>query len=233
VKNCLYEELTKHISRDTIENIYTNYPKIVGIVSNLDILTENKKHVGSILLLENSPKLFLNMIVEFRPDKIKWRSTNIDSDGNGFYLINPYWVKSYSPDPKIKVPIKVRQDDQLVVEIRELTFSQFKQSKIYEYYFINKIPYFYVAAYQNFYRMNRPGKYYLAINATVKNYFIGQKQLTQIISEFNNEKKRIKSEWNKFIANHIKHNESLRFINELFGKMKIEKELDNVIKFNK
>ncbi len=227
----LYDELIKHISKDTIDNIHINYTKIVGIISNLDILTENKKHVGKILLIENAPKLFLNMIVEFSPDKIKWKSTN--NDGNGLYLINPYWVKSYSPDPKLKVPIKVRHNDQLVIMMRDLTFSQFKQSRMYEYYFINKIPHSYVAAYQNFYRMNRPGKYYLAINATVKNYFISQTRLVKIISGFNNEKKRIKSEWDKFLTQHVKHNESLKMINELFSKMKIEKESDNVIKFGK
>jgi len=225
----LHDEINKYLSQDSINNINTNYSKIVGIESNLNILNENNKYVGIILLRENSPKLFLDMIVEFRTDKIKWRSSKFDGE-NGFYLIDPYWVKSYSPAPKIKVPIKVRVNDQIVVVMRELNYSQFQQSRLNEYYYKNKIPYTFVAAYKNFYKMNRPNQYYKAINSTVKNYFVNQDQLIKIISEFNQEKNRIKSEWDKFMNNFVNQSQSAKMINELFKNRKFEKESANVIK---
>jgi len=231
--NYLHIELSKYLNNSSIENINMNHDKIIGIKSNLSIINENKKSVGKVILLKNNPSnLFLDMIVEFNGDKIKWKCSKFDDD-NGFYLIDPYWVKSYSPEPKINVPIKVRVDNQIVIEMRELTERQFQQNKLMEYYYINKTPYIIIAAYQNFYKLNRPGKYYLAINSTVKNYFITQDQLKRIISRINQEKNRIKNEWNKHLKSHLYQNESARLIDKLFSNKKDENSKTNVVAFKK
>jgi len=230
----LHIELSKYLNNSSIENINMNHDKIVGIKSNLNIINENKKSVGRVILLKNgSTKLFLDMIVEFNTNKIKWKCVKFDVNNEGFYLIDPYWVKSYSPEPKINVPIKVRIDNQIVIEMRELTESQFQQNKLMEYYYINKTPHIIVAAYRNFYKLNRPGSYYLAINSTVKNYFITQDQLKRIISRINQEKNRIKNEWNKHLKSHLYQNESARLISKLFDKNELEKSKSNVVSFKK
>jgi hypothetical protein len=45
----------------------------------------------------------------------------------------------------------------------------------------------------------KSGQYYLAINSTVKHHFIPQPALLKIISQVNNERKRIKTEWMTYL----------------------------------
>lgn len=227
----ILSDVLNFCKQNVLDNIENEYSKIVGIESNL-LINENDKYVGRVLLLINSPKLFLDQIIQFNKDKIKWQSSNCSGEDHRFYLVDPYWVTSYAPKPVIRVPVKVKVKDQMVVEIRELNFDQFQQSKLNEFYYINKVPHTLVAAYQNFYKMNRPGQYYKAINSTIKNYFITQDQLTHVISRFNQEKNRIKNEWNKHLNEHFQHNESARMIEKLFKKQ-VTKSQSNVISFKK
>lgn len=230
---CLQDECLKYLSNTSvIDNIFTNYSKVVGIKSNLNILNENKKHVGKIILLSDAPKLYLNQIVEFNSEKIKWKSSDIDKDENGFYLVNRYWVKSYAPVPKIEVPVKVYdpRTKKFVIEIVNLNYYQFRKRKLIDFY--RKWEYVIIAAYDNFNYLLKKNPYYYAINSTVKIYGIDQDDLIRAISIINNQKKKIKKEWNEHLNNHFQQNESSKMIKKLYDKQALE-QTNNVVVFKK
>lgn len=224
---------SKYCSKNVVDGIKSNYTKIVGIESNLDIMNENDKCVGRIILILNSKKLFLDEIVQFNKTKVKWSSSNFSDDGFGFYLVDPYWVKSYAPLPKINVPVYVYdpKSEQFVINMVELNYNQFQKRKLMEFY--RNWKYVMVAAYDNFNYLLKNNAYYFAINATVKNYGISQKSLTTLIGVINNEKKKIKAEWNKHLNNYFQQNESSKLIEELYGKSVRENVASNVISFKK
>jgi hypothetical protein len=231
---CLQDECLKYLSNiSVIDNIFTNYSKVVGIKSNLNILNENKKHVGKIILLSDAPKLYLNQIVEFNPEKIKWKSSDNNKDENGFYLVNRYWVKSYAPVPKIEVPVKVYdpRTKKFVIEIVNLNYYQFRKRKLLEFYRTWK--YAIIAAYDNFNYLLKSKPYYYALNSTIKIYGIEQDDLKRAISIINNHKKQIKKEWNEHMNNHFQQNESSRMIDELYKQHSLEQSKDNVVIFKK
>jgi hypothetical protein len=225
-------DLKEYCDQGTIDSIIAGYTKIVGIESNLDIINENNKYVGTILLINNAPRLKLNMIVEFNTDKIKWRSNKFNEDFR-FYLVDPYWIKSYAPSPKIKVPIKVLdvKSDQIVVEFVELTFKQFMKNRLFDFY--GGFQYKYVAAYDNFSRLFKNNQYYFAINSTVKHYKVSQKNLVKVLSLIDNEKKRIKTEWNSHMNSYFQFNQASKMIEELYGKESRKNNRNNVIAFKK
>ena len=232
--NHLYKEIQPFCSDETIYNIYKNHTKVVGIKYNPSIINENNRYVGEILLINNVPdkdRLFLGSIVQFHTEKLQWRSIKIDGDFE-FCLINSHYVKSYAPDPKINVPVVIREDDKFIIENVKLTLNQYKQRRMNEYYYKNKTPYIHVAAYRNFYKMlpTCQGFEYRAFNSTSKHYYISQDELKSILSEFNNERKRINRDWNKWMNEHIIQNETTKLINKLYGREEKEKELDNVLK---
>jgi len=214
----LEEDVNEFCDLNVINSIENSYKKIVGIRSNLNMVTENNKYVGRILLLKNVKKMiYLDMIVEFSINKIKWSSKVINGEF-AFHLVDPYWVKSYTPSPKIRVPVKVWsvKSEQIVTEMRALNFKQFMKNRLLEFY--GGFQYKYVAAYENFNYMMKNNQYYHCINSTVKNYKIIQKDLVKILSLIDNEKKKIKAEWNKLINIYFNQNESARLIEMNYGK---------------
>jgi len=229
--NYIESELEKHCNEGEILNIHTNWSKIAGIECNPDIINENDKYVGKIILLFNNSKLYLNMIVEFNRDKIKWQNTKL-VDGKKLILVDPYWVKPYAPSPKLEIPIKVynAKNEQFVIEMMKFNYHQFQRRKLNE--FLRDWKHILVAAYDNFYYLLKNNQYYFAINSTVKHYGIPQESLTKIISIINNEKKRIKKEWNEYLNHHIQENESSKLIESLYGKQ-IKENKNNVISFKK
>ena len=228
----LDNDVEKYCNERVIDSIIISmYDKIVGVESDLEIVNENDKYVGSILLLHKSPKkLYLDMIVEFNTDKIKYSAPNYNGEF-GLYFIDPYWVKSYSPSPKLKVPINVFdiKKHKMVTEMSELTFNQFMKSKLFAFY--GEYQYKYVAAYENFARLFRNNQYFYAINSTVKHYNVLQEDLVKIISVINNEKKKIKAEWNKYMNSAVQEHQSAIRIEKLYGKRSREKKESNVISF--
>lgn len=232
--NYLQDKILKYCSQDTINNIISNNSKAVGIESNLDIINENNKNVGTILLLINSPKqkkLHLDQIVEFNADKKFWSETNV-FENKSFHLINPHFVKPYSPDPKLKVPVRVLdpKSGQIVTDMMELTYNQFLKNRIVEKF--EMAPHGLMLAYKNFYRLFPKNEYWFAINASVKHYRVSQDDLINIISRVNNEVKNIKNEWNTYISAHFQKVESARMIQELLDKKDSEMR-SNVINFKK
>lgn len=215
-------ECLKYVELDTLENIENNYKKIVGIEYNSELINENGKKVGRVVAFSNcNNKVSLDLIVEFRKDKIKWVSNKTYED-NKLILIDPYWVKRYHPDPKLKIPTRAfdPKTDTIITVLAELTYSQYIKRELL--YFYGKWDYRFVAAYDNFYYLMKNNQYYFAINATVKNYFISQEELQHAITLINNEKKRIKATWNKCLSTYHAANEAAKRINELFAKTKTE-----------
>jgi nitrate reductase NapAB chaperone NapD len=217
---CLNEQLEKFCENENIiEGIYNNFSKVVGIISNLSDLSENKKSYGKTILLinTNNKKLLLNQLVEFDKKRIKWEASNY-INGFGFYLVDPYWVRSYKVDLKVEVPVKIFVDDKITSEMRVLNFDQFMQSRLNQFYVREKVPYICVAAYNNFYKMKRPGQYYKALNSTVRNYFINEKQLKKIISVINHERNKIKKEWMEHLRKFYNEKEISKEMKELYEK---------------
>jgi hypothetical protein len=216
--NCLDKEVEKFCENENIiEGIQNNFSKIIGIVSNVSELSENKKCYGTTILIIGNKKVLLNQLVEFDIKRIKWKASKY-IDGYGFYLVDPYWVRPYKVDLKFEVPIKIYVDDKITTEIRELNFDQFIQSRLNEFYVREKIPYICVAAYNNFYKMKRPGQYYKALNSTVRNYFVTEGQLKKIISTINHERNRIKKEWTEHMKKTYRENKVSEELKSLYKK---------------
>jgi hypothetical protein len=227
----ILKDVEKYCNEKVIDSIITGYDKIIGIESNLKITNEKGKYVGTILLLHNAPKkLSLDMIVQFSTDKIKYSASNYNGEF-GLYFVDPYWVTSYAPAPKIKVPISVFniKENKTVTEMADLTFNQFMKSRLFDYY--GKFQYRYVAAYENFYNLFKNNQYYYAINSTVKHYKVKQENLVKMISLINNEKKKIKAEWTEHMNSCLQKHQSAKMIEELYGKRSRERKESNVISF--
>jgi len=238
----LKSEILKHITEDTYNNILNRQSKCIGIESLSDVKNESNKRVGRILMIHYSDAipdkkrkktLLLGMFVSFNQDKILWSSGN-------FYLIDPYFVKSYLPDPKVEVPVNVFDPKTLSMgrEIMSLTYKQFQERRLNEFFVKKKMPYHWVNAYNNFRRVfTGKGQYYLAINSTIKHCWITQGDLLHIISVINNHKKAIKNEWMKYINNQMKNNNSIKIIEELYKENETtiveERDLTKVIDFPK
>jgi hypothetical protein len=226
----LLDDCLKYLADESgFVNIDTNYDKIVGIESYLGYTNENGKKVGRVLLMKNAKGMMLNTYVQFLEDNIKW-SSSITNDGYGFYIVKSHFAGKYKIEIKLKVDVLIRDGDKLNIEKRELTFDQFKQNRMYQYYYKNKVPHCLVSAYRNFYRLLKKNKYYYAINSTVKNYFITEEQLVKVISDFNNERNRIKKEWYKYLHHQSKMELTQKKVAELLDRGREKEqviELDN------
>ena len=226
------EEVQTYCNLKVINSIENSYSKIVGIISDLNLINEHDKNVGSIVLIKNVSKmLYLELTVEFNSKKIKWSANN--NSPFGFYLVDPYWVKAYTPAPKIRVPIKVIdiKSNQIITEMRELNYKQFMKNRLHEFY--GEFQHKYIAAYENFNHMFKNNQYYHAINSTVKNYRISQKELVKILGLIDNEKKKIKAEWNLLINRYFHQDQGAKSIEELYGKNSRKNIKSNVISFEK
>jgi len=219
--NVFLDEIKNYCTEDAISNFKENYKSCFGIVSNLDIKNKNNKCFGKIVYLSNTNKFQLGNIVEFDIKRNKWKSST--TNGNkGFYIIDPKWCRIFQFEKKIKIPVYVRTKEGVVLEERELTFNQFKQQKLNYYYMINRIPAIAILAYKNFYSLYKPGKFYYALNSTVKYYYISEDKLKEILSTFNNQRKNIIFEWRKYLDN-SPGNE----IESLFEELNTDKEENN------
>ena len=229
MSECLNEEISLFCSSDVIENIYINYEKIVGIESNLNIINEHNKCVGKVILISNTKNISLNSFVEFNRDKIKWRSSKLDSDENGFYLVDPYWCKKYISEPKIDVPIKVYKPttNTFEIELMGMYYKQFLKRRLLDLY--GDWKYRVVAAIRN-YDKNRNKGHWTAINSTVKHYHVDNKTLKTALAKRNKYIATINNEWIKLCNNYYEQNEAAKKITRLTKHYKIEFNSSNVIK---
>jgi len=227
------EDVNSYCSSEVIDNLYKNYNKVIGVESDLELLNENNKCIGRILLVNGVDKFGLDYIVQFNKEKIKWSSSKI-LDSTGFYLIDAYWATPYAALPKIPVPIDVYnpKTKKIEVEIQRMNYKQYKKRKIY--LFTMNFKYKYIAAYENFYiLMSAKNPYYYCINSTIKNYQVEQEELTKIISVINNKKREIKKEWNILLNQAVQNSQSIAMANKLFERRTKEKKHSNVVQLSK
>ena len=223
----LKSEILKHVSEDVYYNIFNRYTKCIGIESLADVKNENNKRVGRVLMIHYSdtiPKnkrkktLLLGMFVSFNHRKVLWWSDN-------FYLVDPFFVKPYLPDPKIEVPVNVFNAKTLNYEseMMSLTYRQFQERRLSEFFVKKQMPYHWVHAYKNFrYMFSSTGQHYLAINSTVKHCWIMQADLEHLISVIDNHKKIIKKEWFKHTQDKMRNDNSIAIIQKLYDNCKNE-----------
>jgi hypothetical protein len=210
MKTILKDEVLKHVSESTLNNIINRTVKCIGIRSLSKKENANKKRVGKIIMIYYSdiiPKekhkksLLLDMIVEYKNDKIKWHSSEA-TDKSGFHLVDPYYVKPYKIEPKLNVPVSVykRKSNSIETEMVSYTYKQFQERRLDEYFIEKKWLYKGVKAYKNFRKMfASTGQYYMAINSTVKHCMISQGALEHILGMIDAKKKQIKNEWTKYM----------------------------------
>jgi len=237
------KEVFSRISEDTFNNIiYSNYTKCIGIESDNRIINENNKRVGKIIFIHYSEtipvnkikkSLDLGMFVEFKEEKGTFQS-RIVSDGTqvGIWLVDPYFVKAYKPDPKIEVPVQILdiKTNQIVTEMRQLTYKQFQENRLNLFFYNSKWQTRWSDAYKNFRKMfAKTGLYYLAINSTVKNYLISQSDLKSILAQVDNQKRKIKSEWTRCLNQNLQTNEAMKSIQALIDKESLKQEKGNVV----
>jgi len=227
------ENLKIYCKDETIENIYSNYFKCFGVESDLSVVNEHSKHIGKVIFENQTAKSKLNLIVEFLPSKIKWKSVHLN-ENFGFYIIDQYWCKEYAPKPRIDVPVTIfdEKTNTYPKQFQKMTFEQFMKRRLFEFYKIYS--HAYVAAYDNFYNLiSKKHPYFYCINATVRNYHVTQKDLKKFISVVSIEKKRIKSEWNNLLNNAVRNDQSVAMMNKLFHEHKLQSDSTNVVKFRK
>jgi len=206
----------------TVESIINEVgdQKFVGLISDVSVKTENDKCIGKIILLLNPKKKFivLNQIVEFIPKYIRYKHSYVGNDD--FYLISDHWIKPYSPEPRIEVPIKILdvETQKEITIMRELTYKQFRENRLLE--FTGKYSYRFIEAYNNFVKMYKNHQRYHAINATVRNYRIPQEKLVSLIGVIGNEKRKIKTEWLTYLNYHIQQNQAQLKIQNLMQRYK-------------
>ena len=237
-------EVFKRITKDTFNNIVNNnYSKGIGIVSDDRLINENNKRIGKIVFIHYSEtipsnkikkSIDLNMFVEFKEEKGLFQSRLI-ADGTkiGLWIVDPYFVKPYKPDPKIEVPIQVfnPKKGMLVTEMTKLTYKQFQENRLDEFFYNEKWIYRWVNAYHNFRNLfAKSGQYYLAINATVKHCWIAQVDLEKILGVVDNKKKKFKNEWTKYLNQHIQTDQALLGIQKLYESITvIENDVKKVV----
>lgn len=215
----------------TIENLTNSYgnEKFVGVISNPRIKNENGKCIGNIILLLNPKKkyLLLNQIVEFYENNIKYSHNYIANDQ--FFLISDHWVKPYIQDPIIKVPIKVldSKTGNEITEMIEYTYNQFQENRLLEFY--GKYNHRLVAAYKNFTNLFKNNQYWYSINSTSKHYRVPSDWLIKFISKIDNEKKRIKSEWIRYLNYSIQEDQRQLKIKNLIDRYENQSRNSKVI----
>lgn len=229
---CIESEIRKFCRDDVIENIYMNYRKAVGVKCNPEIISENNKLVGQIVLLSGSDKFMLSDFIEFDKKRIKWSSMTIDSSGHHFYIIDPHWCKKYSSDPKIDVPVKVfkPQTGKIETEYIKMFYSQFVKRRLLEFY--GDWPHKVVAALKNYDR-NRPKGHWFAINITVKHYLVLQDDLKTALAKRNKRMAVINNEWIKLKNSYYEKSEAARKLATLVTHSEMQNESNKVIKMRK
>jgi len=233
-------EIFSRITKETFNNIINNnYNKCIGISSDERLINEHNKRVGRVVFIHYSEiipvnkikkSIDLGMFVEFKEEKGVLQS-RLTSDGTriGIWLVDPYFVKPYKPDPKVEVPIQVFniKKGTIVTEMVKLTYKQFQENRLCVFFYNEEWKYKWVNAYHNFRRLfATSGQYYLGINSTVKHCLITQVALEKILATVDNEKRKIKSEWTRYLNQHIQTDQALLGIQRLY-KTYNDNKIDN------
>ena len=216
-----------------IENIIDSQgrEKLVIIISNLNIKSDNGKNIGKIIGLINPKKkyLLLNQMVEFNEKNIKWACARFVNN-DGLYVIKDFWIKPFCRDVKIDVPIKVFENNKEIIIMRKLTYKQFQENRLLEFY--GHYNYRLIAAYKNFNELFKNNQYWYCINSTVRNYRVDQKHLIGFLGMVDSEKKKIKNEWVRYIQYDYQQNQNNLELQNLINRYE-SKDSSKVIQIQK
>lgn len=201
-------ELEKYLNIESLDNIVSSYPKIMGVRCKLNLCpNDNDRFVGRLILIYNSTKNFmLNETVEFLEKKKQWISS-IKKDNTQLFLVDPFFVRKYIPNPIVPCLVEVLNPTTKEIEYTTLNlrYKQFMKRRLLEK--TGNWPYGAVKAVENFNTMLKHGKY-KAINSTVRNYFISQDELKSYIGKRATIIRDINREWQKLVA----HNDATKDI---------------------
>ena len=222
--------MNKYVSKDTLENIYNRNENVYGIVSNPNILNENNRCFGKVILLINlksQKKIVINDIIEFRGDKIKWRSTKCDDNGCVLCLVDPYWCRLYIYNPKIQCKVRVLKSH--VTNNGRIYYGENEFINMTKDEFIKrqlllkfaKWPYIVFAAVENFNRRYWETKdYYKSLNETSKHYIIKHQDLKSYRADYSKAVQEFNNKWNKLLLDSYRNEKSNNEIEFLFNKYK-------------
>lgn len=220
--------MNEYVSEDTLNNLFNRNKNVYGIVANPDITNENNRCFGKVLLLINlksKKKITINDIVEFRGDKIKWRSTTCDDNGCILCLIDPYWCRSYIYNPKIQCPVRILKshvtDNNRIYYGADAFVIMNKDEFIKRRLLLKfaKWQHLVVAACENFNNRYWAIKdYYKALNETAKHYLIKHDQLKSYLSDYSNAKKEFNKEWDDLLLKSYQNKEASELIEKLYKK---------------
>ena len=233
------KEYENYINEDMLNNIFNQFGNVFGIVSNPNVNNDYKKCFGKVIIkvtVKSKKKITLRDIIEFDESKIKWKSSNPDTDGCVLCLVDPHWCRMYKLDEKIKVPVTVlrtQSDGENRRYWDELAFQVMNQNQFLKRRLIDKkggYTYAQTEAVTNFEeRLYKHKDYYKALNETAKNYRIKHEELKSLRGVFANFRKEIYKEWDNLLLNHYKNNQSKVELKDLIERFKKEK--SNVIDF--
>lgn len=220
--------MNEYISEDTLNNLFNRNKNVYGVVANPNITNENNRCFGKILLLinlESKKKITINDIVEFRGDKIKWRSTKFDDNGCILCLIDPYWCRLYIHNPKIQCPVRVLKShvannnrsyygaDEFVI----MNKDEFIKRRLLLKF--AKWPHFIVAACINFSNRYWSSKdYYKSLNETSKHYLIKHKDLKSYVGQYGRAKSYFNKKWNDLLLKSYQNKEASESVDKLYKK---------------
>lgn len=231
----VHNEVYNYLDENSLKNIENHQDfggKILGIEYNPEILNEHDKHIGRILLLNDSPKFSIDEYVEFRKDRIKLQPTKYNDEGNGLCLINPYWCRKYIPNPKIDVPVEVwlPKEERVITEIRKLNYDQFIANRMMQKK--RGWPHIYVLAVENCVKLFSKGRGF-ALNSTVRNYIVNKKLTEKYWGRHNKFKAEFNGEWNRLFKEYHAKDLGFRQLHKANEKRRL-KELDSkLIPFKK
>jgi hypothetical protein len=234
-------KISDYTDQNLLNSIYDKYSNVFGVICNPDILNENKKCFGVVLLeisVKNKKDINLNDHVEFIQKKIKWRSSYPDKKGRKLCLVDAYWCKRYIHDRKIKCSIRVLKSqvegsERIYYGYNEeimLTKDQYiKRQLILKF---SKYPAIVFEACKNFdQRWWITKDYYRALNETSKHYLIKHEQLKKYVAQYNKAKKEFNEEWNKLLLKYYENNEADLYFDKMYDE--IGEEETKVIPFKK
>jgi hypothetical protein len=227
-------KMTYYLNTNSIENVYNNYGKIVGIECNKELINEHNKNVGKIILLFNIKKFTLGDIVEFNMDKKKYVCSNIDPENNKCYYFDPYWLKLYRPEPFIDVQVKIYKPktNSFEYEDKKMNFDMFLKNTMIEK--TGKIAYGIIMAIENYNNMRYKGSTHLyALNSTIKNYHIKEDLLLKCLRSYGGYKAGIVNKWNKLLSIYYQNNAAAEKLNKMFDNNNTIKNNKNIVKFKK
>lgn len=196
--NFIKDKIEKFVDLSSLDNIISNYSKIIGVVCNLNNCpNDNNRLVGRLVLKYNTDKtLQLNEVVEFLESKIQYRS--VLKDDSQLFLVNPFFVRKYITNPLIECVVEVFNPKLNSIEYStmKLRYKQFMKRRLLEK--TGVWPYRLVMAIENFNNIRKHGKF-KAINSIVRNYMIRQDELESYIGKRSTIIRDINREWIKLV----------------------------------